>query len=413
MLASLIRSDIMVEKHIRTLLADHDCVIIPDFGGLIAQYAPARIHPVKHTFSPPSKRIAFNEKLKLNDGLLINTIAESRQVSVAESQQLVAAFVQKMQQQLDASHRCELKGVGIFRHNAEKKIEFEYVESENYLNHSFGLPELVAKPVVLTESAALRTMFKERAAEQKQVKPGLRSRMKRYTGIAASTLLGGMAVATLYFFSVQNNYSLSSLNPLDSLQQAIAFTDFPEEHAAEKPVQELLFTPEADFYQALAYAGAAPDIAADAPVLEEEPAFEETEEFLMPEESVSEPFSEKVAEKLIEASTEEAPGKIAAAVSETKIEKAPIKPAEAGTNAIPAKANRYYIISNAFSSLENAEKSKAELQQKGLPAKIIMPGKGVNLHRVSLMDFDTKEQALAKMYELEKNYGKTIWVLSY
>ncbi|MCC3160852.1 hypothetical protein LJ737_26680, partial [Hymenobacter sp. 15J16-1T3B] len=31
--------------HIQHLLRDHDCVIIPDFGGLIADYEPARLHP--------------------------------------------------------------------------------------------------------------------------------------------------------------------------------------------------------------------------------------------------------------------------------------------------------------------------------------------------------------------------------
>ncbi|UOQ77221.1 hypothetical protein MUN84_00290 [Hymenobacter sp. 5516J-16] len=41
----------MLSDHIRTLLRDHDCVIIPDFGGLIADYAPAQIHPVRHTLA--------------------------------------------------------------------------------------------------------------------------------------------------------------------------------------------------------------------------------------------------------------------------------------------------------------------------------------------------------------------------
>src|SRR6478735_1409179 len=131
----------MVLKQIQDLLNDHDCVIIPDFGGLIAQYASAKIHPVKHTFSPPSKKIAFNEKLKNNDGLLISSLAQHLRVTAPEAQQMVSQFVGNIQSELKQNKRIELQGIGVFRYNAEHKIEFEYLEAENYLSHSFGLPE--------------------------------------------------------------------------------------------------------------------------------------------------------------------------------------------------------------------------------------------------------------------------------
>ena len=49
-----------VEKHIGELLYDHNCVIVPDLGGFVANYAPAKIHPTQHTFTPPTKNIVFN-----------------------------------------------------------------------------------------------------------------------------------------------------------------------------------------------------------------------------------------------------------------------------------------------------------------------------------------------------------------
>ena len=42
-----------IEEHISELLFEHDCVIVPDFGGFVCNYAPARIDPVKHLFEPP------------------------------------------------------------------------------------------------------------------------------------------------------------------------------------------------------------------------------------------------------------------------------------------------------------------------------------------------------------------------
>src|SRR5919107_1082436 len=99
----------MVLKQIQDLLHDHDCVIIPDFGGLIAQYAAAKIHPVKHTFSPPSKKIAFNEKLKQSDGLLTNSLSRHLRIPSQEAQKMVAEFVGNLQQDLAQNKKCELQ----------------------------------------------------------------------------------------------------------------------------------------------------------------------------------------------------------------------------------------------------------------------------------------------------------------
>ena len=60
----------IIDNYICELLYDHDCVIIPGLGGFIANFEPARIIRKQHTIMPPSKKIAFNGKLKNNDGLL-------------------------------------------------------------------------------------------------------------------------------------------------------------------------------------------------------------------------------------------------------------------------------------------------------------------------------------------------------
>ncbi|MDQ3292611.1 MAG: SPOR domain-containing protein, partial [Bacteroidota bacterium] len=114
----------MVLEHIQKLLFDHDCVIMPDFGGLITHYEPAKIHPIRHTFLPPAKRIAFNEKLKLNDGLLISTLAYDYKLSAEEAQMQVMEFVHNLQRELNRNRRLDLKGIGIFRLNEESKIIF-------------------------------------------------------------------------------------------------------------------------------------------------------------------------------------------------------------------------------------------------------------------------------------------------
>jgi len=63
-----------INQYIKELLLLNDCVIIPQFGGFVANYKPATIENNK--FFPPTKEVAFNNKLTSNDGLLINYISE-------------------------------------------------------------------------------------------------------------------------------------------------------------------------------------------------------------------------------------------------------------------------------------------------------------------------------------------------
>jgi len=46
-----------ISSYISELLFEHDCVIIPNFGGFICNYKPADIHPIQNTVSPPAKAI--------------------------------------------------------------------------------------------------------------------------------------------------------------------------------------------------------------------------------------------------------------------------------------------------------------------------------------------------------------------
>jgi hypothetical protein len=53
-----------ISKHISELLYFHDCVIVPGFGGLVANHITAVYDEEKNMFSPPAKEIVFNTNLK-------------------------------------------------------------------------------------------------------------------------------------------------------------------------------------------------------------------------------------------------------------------------------------------------------------------------------------------------------------
>ncbi|MDQ2792471.1 MAG: hypothetical protein M3Y12_00470, partial [Bacteroidota bacterium] len=141
--------------HIRPLLRDHDCVIIPDFGGLVADISPARAQPGRQALSPPTKLVAFNQALTRNDGLLVDALSQHLGLPIAEARERVRAAVAGLHQELDENNRTELPGIGIFRRAAGRGLAFEYTGTDNLLAASFGLPELAARPVRAGDSRKL------------------------------------------------------------------------------------------------------------------------------------------------------------------------------------------------------------------------------------------------------------------
>ena len=60
-------------RHIEWLLGENDCVIVPGLGGFIAHYTPARRIEAENRFLSPTRIIAFNPRLKINDGVLVQS----------------------------------------------------------------------------------------------------------------------------------------------------------------------------------------------------------------------------------------------------------------------------------------------------------------------------------------------------
>ena len=59
-----------IDQHIFELLFQHDCVILSDFGGFVANYVSAKVDENTRRIFPPAKTVIFNKYLTNNDGLL-------------------------------------------------------------------------------------------------------------------------------------------------------------------------------------------------------------------------------------------------------------------------------------------------------------------------------------------------------
>ena len=131
-----------IEQLIGDLLLQNNCVIIPSFGGFVAQQISAKIDFKTGKAFPPSKSILFNKQLINNDGLLINEFAKKNSKSYDESSVEVGEKVTEWNQTIQAGGRVELDRIGILYNDAENNLCFEQDRFFNLLLASFGLEQV-------------------------------------------------------------------------------------------------------------------------------------------------------------------------------------------------------------------------------------------------------------------------------
>ncbi|MBL4709475.1 MAG: SPOR domain-containing protein [Flavobacteriales bacterium] len=139
--------NVKIDIYISDLLYSYDCVVIPDFGGFVANYASAKIQPIQHRITPPSKQISFNKNLKSNDGLLGNLIAEKKSLTYKEANELIKSFVNQSIVGLNKGDKIQIEKVGTLYLDPERNIQFVAEEQNDFLLDSFGLGPLRVQPI--------------------------------------------------------------------------------------------------------------------------------------------------------------------------------------------------------------------------------------------------------------------------
>ena len=141
-----------IEQLIGELLLQHNCVIVPSFGGFVAQPVSAKINFETGRAFPPSKSLLFNKQLINNDGLLINEFAHLNNLSFEASAAKIEAQVNTWNTTLIEGGRIELEKIGILYTGADNTLCFEQDRFFNLLLASFGLGKVSFEVEVQAEA---------------------------------------------------------------------------------------------------------------------------------------------------------------------------------------------------------------------------------------------------------------------
>jgi hypothetical protein len=188
-----------LSQYISTLLYRYECIIVPGLGAFLTHKVSAEIDTQAQVFSPPKKRLSFNEQLQSNDGVLANYIATSEKVSYENALSKIAKQVAEIQQSLKTNETVSLKYVGDLSRSKTGALEFEPSYHLNYMTAAFGLSQFVSPEV--KRDLPLKVV----GAKEKETTSILASRKSRtnalikYAAVAVILLgLGGFMASNAY-----------------------------------------------------------------------------------------------------------------------------------------------------------------------------------------------------------------------
>lgn len=352
----------------RKLLYEHDCVVLPDLGGFLAYFSHAFYSEQNGLYHAPQKRVAFNEALKLDDGLLVHYLTINEQITRDEAQKRVRQFVDLVKNGIKERGTYSLEGIGTLETNDEGKLQFEPTLVTNFYAEGFGLKSLKVATiqstvkVEMSESATDWTTT-DRSAEELplELPRRRRSRVAMYVGVVlliGSALVGGLT-------QLPSESLKASLNPFELVTAMKGWLAVEKESNGVK--RELAS------------------------------AQKETNE------------SKSVVNKEVPLSAVKAEP-----VIEVKVI-APIVKSEAKISTISFKSDEnaeYLVIAGGFSKLENARKLESKLQRNGYENAAILnpePAEG-KLIIVTAIGCDNSPKAKAHLATVSRLAGANAYV---
>lgn len=348
-----------LERDLHDLLFCHDCVIVPQWGGFLTHYRPARLDEARKLIHPPSKDLSFNRHLVRNDGLLADHLARREGLAFDKASARIDSEVASWRLALDRSGRLELPSIGIFYRDAEHNLQFDPDRRTNYLRDAYGLRPLAAIAVEQARPQPVVVPITRKSAE------GVVTRKRPYLAWAAASvgilLIGGAAIWVF-------------LQPPDGHAQSSGWS--------------LLKGRSTPTYTAPAQAGFLP--------------VETQGPFQLPE------ADSGVHEAVVDAENDVRvkvdwgrPAPEPAAADTTHVALRPTRSDEA--------ALRYHVVGGCFAQPENADKMLGDLLAKGYPARRLRQ-RG-ELHPVAIGSYATRAEALAMLQTVRTGDGRAAWLL--
>ena len=150
-------NSLSIIQSIEQLIITHDCVIIPNFGGFVVNQQGYTYDAQEAKIHPKKRWIAFNERLRADDGILAMQIAKDFGLSQKMAFEQVLAFSSEIKSLIQTNGTMEFGKLGQFSLTNEQKISFSPNGQLNFDLTQYGLfevgtlgkskPKLIENPI--------------------------------------------------------------------------------------------------------------------------------------------------------------------------------------------------------------------------------------------------------------------------
>ena len=131
-----------VNKYIKEILKYEENVIIQGLGAFITKYKTAEITDKQGKITPPTKTILFDDKIKMDNGRLLNFIKKTERFQEEEIRNAITEFANRTLQKLDAGEHVRIDELGYLYKDKAYKIQFVQDASENILLDTYGMEDI-------------------------------------------------------------------------------------------------------------------------------------------------------------------------------------------------------------------------------------------------------------------------------
>jgi hypothetical protein len=213
--------------YISELLCEHDCVIIPGFGGFVARPVPAQFSKAGNMLLPPGKSLVFNKNLSNNDGLLAGYMMEKESLPYKDAMLKIERLIAGCKSTLESRKRLELENTGLLYYNAENILLFEPSLHKSHEINSFGLVAVNAVKLAGGKEENATDLSKKelsyRSIEPKQ--PAGNKTLMRIS-VAVSSILLFSFLILISSKQLPISGALASLNPFAAKENAYKPVDY-------------------------------------------------------------------------------------------------------------------------------------------------------------------------------------------
>jgi hypothetical protein len=420
-----------IAGYIADLLYEYECVVIPGLGGFLTRDHAASVHPLKHYFKPPYREIVFNPLLRTNDGLLLNHIARSEQLSYQDAKGRLDRFVLKCISVMEEGKRISFRNIGSIYFNKDQQLVFEPDETQNYLAESFGLSGFVSPPIKreefqqkvekvfskppLNKTEPLRTHYPETdpnpiVNKHRHIASRRPSRLKKQLliiGTAAVVMFAAWAIMNKHTvqYYYQNYSGYASLVPMFYASP----NEFMIRHMDKIPLEKLIIDqklPEKARISNLlrpASNDLVPAKPYQAPLEETSKEVETNELENLPAADSADIFDDFEMQDS-ETSDE------GVAFEGTIVSEIVSSPVVVSLPTEKPQVKKFYIIAGAFREKQNAEKLIRELKTKNFESDYAGQTSG-GLWRVCFESLENEQQAMLRLQAIKKNENENAWLL--